>query len=168
MLGSIKGPDSSDARSSSSFESKLLAVLSDCRTRSARNSDGSNKFDAMDAAEDADAGNDNDDGLNEFNSDADVDNNDMGANTDADDDDNADNDEDIANCANDACKFVSTVIGDTTSCCSVIITGDAVKDDVANNDAVAAAAAAVAAAAEESILFVCPCFGFSSKMLSNC
>ena len=154
MLGSIKGPDSSDAKSSSSA-SKLLVVLSNCRTRSARNGDGSNKFGAMDAAEDADADADNDDGSNEFNSDADVDNNDTGANTDADDGDNADNDEDIANCANDACKFVSTVIGDITSCCSVI-TDDAVKDNVPNDDKVAAAAAS-------SILFLVHAFAFRPR-----
>ena len=107
----------------------------------------------MDAAEDADADADNDDGSIEFNSDADVDNNDTGANTDADDDDNADNDEDTAVIrANDPCKFVSTVIGDITSCRSVI-TDDAVKDNVPNDDKVAAAAAS-------SILFVFHAFAF--------
>ena len=78
----------------------------------------------------------------------------MGAN--ADDDADAD-DEDTALCANDACKFVSTVIGDTISCCSVIIIDDAVKDDVANDDAVAAAAAA------SSILIVVHALAFRPR-----
>ena len=108
-----------------------------------RDGDGTNEFD-LDAGAHADA----DDGSNEFNLDADCEldagvNNDMGANVN--DDADAD-DEDTALCANDACKFVSTVIGDTTSCCPVI-TDDAVKDNVANADTVAAAVASAAAAA---------------------
>ena len=114
-------------------------MLSDCRTRSARNGDGSNKFGSMDvdAAGDDDT---DDDGLNEFNSDADV-NNDTGPNGDADTDDDGSNDfnsdaevnnntganvdadddeDDTAIRANDPCKLVSTVIGEITSCRSVI------------------------------------------------
>ena len=146
MLGSIKGPDSSGARSSSSLVwNNSLVVLSDFRTRSARNGDDSNKF--ADAAEDdnADADADTDDGSpNEFNLDADV-NNDTGATAEADDED-----DDTLIRANDPCKLVLTVIGDTTSCCSVIINDDAVKDDVGNADTVAA----VASAASFTLLLV--------------
>ena len=60
-----------------------------------------------------------DDGSNEFNSDADV--NDTGANG------NADDDEDVtAIRANDPCTLVSTVIGDITFYCSVIKFTDAI------------------------------------------
>ena len=154
MLGSIKGPDSSDTRSSLSSASKLLVVLSDCRTRSAINGDGSNKF--ADVAADADV--DTDDGSNEFTSDADVDNKDKdtGANADDDNEDDEDKDNDTAVIrANDPCKLVLTVIGDLTSCRSVI-TDDAVKDNVPNDDKVAAAAAS-------SILFVVHAFAFRPR-----
>ena len=98
-----------------------------------------------DVAEDADT---DDGGSNEFNSDADANvNNDTGANTDADVD--AD---DAAICENDACKFVSTVIGDKISCCSVI-TDDAVKDNVANADEVAATAAASTLSLDHALAF---------------
>ena len=173
VLGSINGPDSSDTRSSSSsISNRLLVVLSNCvGTRSARNGDGWNKFDSINADADADADDDanadadadddayadaDDDANADADADADV-NNDTGANTDADADDDADNDEDTANCANDACKFVSTVIGDTTSCCSGIFTDVAVKDNAAKVDVLASAAAA------SSILVFVHAFAFRPR-----
>ena len=123
-VGSINGPCSSETRSSSSSYKKP-SVVRGGGTRLVKNGDGRNEFDLWeeDAADDADADDDGSIGFNsdaDADADADVDNKDTGANADDDDED------DTVIRANDPCKLVSTVIGDTTSCRSVIKCSDGV------------------------------------------